>query len=287
MSDDEYDSEAEVLYAEELRDEYEVDMAEKRRRAAGDDANRVSGIPEVRDTRPQRVVRPRTQEPTSPVINSIPSMPSATSPVTRAAGRGRQSEPQDAIMRGSPRGPPAFRYVAPVEKAGAEERTMDLMMRTTVAIPIADLLSVSQSVRSLMQKQVTRVKIPHTGSSSSAANWIEGEVLGSYVETPMSADVINETQIIGYPPYATKSVQVEGYVNGKRLSLVIDPGSELNVCNADIFERMGVLVTPDNGRIRMKGVTGHTAMTRGVCYGFEVRIGEMRIETSALAVNDF
>ncbi|KAJ1818923.1 hypothetical protein LPJ75_001312 [Coemansia sp. RSA 2598] len=208
-SDDNYDSEAEVLYAEELQGEYEVDMAEKRRRAVGDDANRVSGIPEVQDTRPQRVVRPRTQEPMAPSVNSVPSTPALTSPVTRAATWGRQSEPQDAIMRGTLRGPPAFRYVAPVEKAGADERTMDLLMQTTVAIPIADLLSVSQSIRSLMQKQVTRVKVSNPASSASTANWIEGEVLGSYVEMPMSADVMNETRIIGYPPYATKSVQVE------------------------------------------------------------------------------
>ncbi|KAJ2855271.1 hypothetical protein J3B02_002257 [Coemansia erecta] len=293
ITTDEYSSEAEVLYAsEEGRDEYDVDMAEKRRRETADDANRVTGIPEVVDTRPSRVVRPRMQEPTTPVVAVRAEAPAsavrAEAPVTRAQASGRRGESQDVIMRGTPRGEPSFRYLSPVERReGAEERTLNLLMNTTIPVPIADLLAVSQSVRNQMQKQVTRNKVPNPASRSPSANLIEGEVLGSYVETPINADVLNEPRIIGYPPYATKSVQVEGYVNGHKLSLVIDPGSELNVCNTECFRELGILITPDDGRIQMKGVTGHTATTKGICRGFEVCIGQMCAETSALAVEDF
>ncbi|KAJ1910257.1 hypothetical protein H4219_006250, partial [Mycoemilia scoparia] len=130
--------------------------------------------------------------------------------------------------------PPTHTYISQAERSVNTYEVMKrIMNETKVTMTLTELQGMSPAARVFFQKHNARHKTPIVPTVEELTR----------VEHPYDEEEILQSTDYESPIFAKKSVLVWGWVNGQNAEIVIDPGSEINVINAEWAKTVGIDIT--------------------------------------------
>ncbi|KAJ1679360.1 hypothetical protein EV182_002211 [Spiromyces aspiralis] len=231
------------------------DTDERTYEVAAQKRHRLDAPPEVVPAR--KVVR--TVEPESvPRTATTSSQPRHNGPTID-----HDDEPE------APKNKPQYQYMAPIQEGVDTNSVITQRLQSTeVKLTLKELLAIAPAARREMDKLVTRRRIANDEQPTVGINKLE-----------TTED--NERQ-----PTSLPTSRVLGYINGREFTLMIDPGSEVNIMRMSAYASIDYLPIDPDDRFTITNANNGRSSTRGVCHNVPIRVDRVTVHTNILVADE-
>ncbi|KAJ1671032.1 hypothetical protein EV182_007860, partial [Spiromyces aspiralis] len=87
-------------------------------------------------------------------------------------------------------------------------------------------------------------------------------------------------------PISLPTSKVLGYVNGHEFTLMIDPGSEVNIMRMSAYTSVKHLPIDPSDRFTITNANNGRSSTRGICHNVPVRVDRVTVSTNILVADE-
>ncbi|KAJ1678049.1 hypothetical protein EV182_004886, partial [Spiromyces aspiralis] len=163
---------------------------------------------------------------------------------------------------------PQFHYIAPIQE-GVDTNAVinERLQGTEVKLTLKELLAIAPAARREMDKLVTRRRVAND-------------------EPTAEVSKLDTTETNECLPISLPTSKVLGYINGHEFTLMIDPGSEVNIMRMTAYESIKHLPIDPSDRFTITNANNGRSGTRGICHNVPVSVDRVTVNTNILVADE-